>query len=175
MEPVLPYSSLITHHSSLFTSPSHLHPVDYAYPVFWSQASRGKFADNLKHLVRKSADVQDVRAFPGLGRPVWLDIYTDKPPIRISLLELIPFGHCGGSPATPCIYPRLVVRYEDDQVAPRILLVQQPQRSTAIGPAAAHGGELRGILHYSLAPVQPQADHIILERQNFSLPIAPKH
>src|SRR5215831_3459301 len=162
MEPTLLYSSLITHHSSLL--PSHLHPIDYAYPVVRSHASRGKFSDDLKHLVRESSDVQDVGTLLGLRRPVWLNIYADKPRVWISLLELIPFGHRGTSTAPPAVYPRLIVRYENDQVAPGILLVQQPQRCAAIGSAAAHGGELRRILHYSLASVQPQADHISLER-----------
>src|SRR5688572_5591555 len=70
-----------------------LNLLDHTDPAAVIQISVREFRDKCKHLIRKSADVQDVAAFLGLCVSVRLNIDADEFRIAVSRFELTPLFH----------------------------------------------------------------------------------
>src|SRR5262245_17972690 len=79
--------------------------LDLADPVFAVQASGGELRDNLEHLVREPADIENVLPTCRLRRRIRLKIDEYQPGPGIPRAEGTPLAHrCGASshvPATP--------------------------------------------------------------------------
>ncbi len=69
--------------------------------MFRRQIVAGEFRNQVKNLIGKSADVQNVGAFFGLRVRVRLDVNADEFRVFISRFELVPLFHRFRAAAVP--------------------------------------------------------------------------
>ena len=98
-----------------------LNLLNHANPMFRRQIAAREFGDEIKNLVGKSADVQNVCAFFGLRVRVRLNVNADEFCIRVARFELVPLFHRFGSASAEasvnrCVNPRFVIRNVNQNV-----------------------------------------------------------
>ena len=78
----------------------------------------------IEHLVREAADVEDVLSLGSLRRSGRLDVDADQFRVRVASAELGPLRHRRRPSIATSINPRLVVRDVDHHIAGRFSRVQ---------------------------------------------------
>src|SRR5215470_4116790 len=67
--------------------------LDHPHPVIRIQLATCEFCNHRKHLIRESANVQNVGSLFCLHSSIWLNVDTNHSCRWIALLEVCPFPH----------------------------------------------------------------------------------